>query len=284
MIAAVAKRWWLAATGVVLLVLVAAGVVLARGWVLLPVHTPGTTSVPLSVVSRTGPVAGGNVEVLAAMSTDDLLALTFAIAASNEDSCRVAKCWSSVTLARPSLLIALSAPAPCYKSVLSADVGPGALLTIHEAIGALECPRGALALAVPSYWLLAVPLQDLPSKVLTVTVDATSPALAGEPLNEAIGSTTADLRSPVANQSNHVTTVQELRSAITKARLDAASRFGGPSVRLTGLALRRWPRAAIGCDSGGNDAADLAWGSLVVFAVYEYHELAGQTMLCSTTP
>jgi hypothetical protein len=200
---AVVKRWWLAAAGVVLLAIVAAGVVLGAGWVLLPVHTPGTTAVPLTVVSRTGPLAGGTAAILAATSVDDLLALTFAASVSSEANCRVSKCWSSVTIARPSLLIALSTPAPCRKSVLSADVGPGALLTIHEAVGPWECPPGAGTLAIPSYWLLAVPLEDLPSKVLSVSFDATSPALGrlppvgGEPLNLASGSTTVDLRPPL---------------------------------------------------------------------------------------
>jgi hypothetical protein len=272
---AIVRRWWPAVAGVVLLAVIAAGVVLATGSVLLPVHTPGTKAVSLTVVSRTGPTAGSTVEVLAATSIDDLLALTFAVSGSNEDICRTSKCWPSLRLARPSLLIAVSAPAPCRKSLLSADVGPGALLTIHEAVGAWECPIGARTLAVPSYWLLAVSLQDLPSKVVTVIADAT---------DGLVGSTTADLRTPAPTQADRVTNVQELRAAITKARLDAESRFGGPSVRFTGLALRRWPTTDVGCSSGGDDAADLAWGSVVVFHVYEYHELAGQTVLCSTTP
>lgn len=263
----------LAAAGVVLFAIVVAGVALAAGWVLLPVHTPGTKAVSLTVVSRTGPIAGSSVEVLAATSTDDLLAMTFAIQGSNQDSCRTEKCWSSVKLDRPSLLIALSAPAPCHKSVLSADVGPGALLTIHEAVGALECPIGALTLAVPSYWLLAVPLQDLPSKVVTVTADAT---------DGAVGSTTADLRPPVPTQASHVANVQELRSALQASQRDAYLRPGNPRNRLTGLALRRWPSSDLGCGAASS-AADLAWGSLVVIGPYQYHELAGRTVLCGTT-
>ena len=270
---AIVRRWWPAAAVVVLLAIIAAGVVLAMGWVLLPVHTPGTKAVPLTVVSRTGPIAGGSVEVLAATSIDDLLALTFAGPGSNEANCQVEKCWSSVTLVRPSLLIALSAPAPCRKSLLSADVGPGALLTIHEAVGAWECPIGARTLAVPSYWLLAVSLQDLPSKVVTVTADAT---------DGPVGSTTADLRPPVPNQADHVTNVQELRSALDTAQRDAFLRPGNPRNRLTGLALRRWPRSDLGCGSASSDT-DLAWGSLVVVGPYEYHELAGRTVLCGTT-
>jgi hypothetical protein len=267
------RRWWPAVAGLVLLAIIAAGVVLAAGWVLLPVHTPGTKAVTLMVVSRTGPIAGSSVEVLAATSIEDVLAMTFAIQGSNQDICRTEKCWSSVKLDRPSLLIALSAPAPCHKSVLSADVGPGALLTIHEAVGALECPIGAQTLAVPSYWLLAVPLQDLPSKVVTVTADAT---------DGAVGSTTADLRPPVPTQADHVTNVQELRSGLYTAQRDADLRPGDIRKRLTGLALRRWPRSDLGCSTSSSDA-DLAWGSLVVVGPFEYHELAGRTVLCGTT-
>jgi hypothetical protein len=269
----VARRWWLAAAGVVLLAIVVAGVGLAAGWVLLPIHTPGTKAVPFTVVSRTGPIAGSTVEVLAATSIDDLLALTFAASGSNEDSCGPAKCWAPARLDRPSLLIALSAPAPCRKSVLSADVGPGALLTIHEAVGAWECPIGARTMAVPSYWLIAVPLQDLPSNVLTVSADAT---------DGAVGSTTADLRPPLPAQADHVTNVQELRAALFTAQRDAGLRPGNPRNRLTGLALRRWPRSDVGCDISSGDA-DLAWGSLVVVGPYEYHELAGRIVLCGTT-
>jgi hypothetical protein len=211
----VARRWWLAGTGVVLLALVTAGVVLATGLILLPVHTPGSKPVSLTVVSRTGPDAGGSRAILAATSLDDLRALTAAAVARNQDICQPARCWSSVTIAHPSLLIALSAPAPCRKSALNADVGPGALLTIHEVVGGWECPVGAGTLAVPSYWLLSVPLDGLPRTVLTVAFEAGAAGLvgpgAGQPLNLASGSTTVDL--------------------------------GPPAV---GLALRRWPKAGAG--------------------------------------
>ena len=286
-----AKRWWLAATGVALLALITAGVVLATGMILLPVHTTGSKAVSLTVVSRTGPIAGGSVDILAATSVDDLRALTFAAVAQNEDICRPAGCWSSVTVARPSLLIALSAPAPCRKSALNADVGPGALLTIHEVVGGSECPIGARTLAVPSYWLLAVPLDVLPRKVLTVAFDATAAglvqAVGGQPLNLASGSTTVDLRPPVPSQAERVTSTAELRAAVETARRDAYSRLGGSRLSFIGLALRRWPKVDLGCGSGQSDV-DLAWGSLMVFRVdtstnvlaYEYHELAGRTVLC----
>jgi hypothetical protein len=292
---AVARRWWLAAGGVVLFAIIAAGLVLAMGWVLLPVHTPGTTAVQLTVISRTGPVAGGSLEVLAATSVDDLRTLTFVAFGPNEDGCRPSGCWTSVTVDNPSLLIALSAPAPCRDSLLSADLGPGSLLTIHEAMGVWQCPPGAGTLAQGTYWLLAVPIQALPSKILTVDVDSTSPALVrpvgGEPLNAAVGSTTVDLRSPVPAPADRVTSTADLRAAVETARRDMQSRLPFNRTAFTGLALRRWPKSDLGCGTGANES-DLAWGSLIVFRAetstnvlgYEYHERAGRTVFCRETP
>lgn len=286
-----AKRWGLAAAAVALLALITAAVVLATGVILLPVHTPGSKPVSLTVISRSGPLAGGPVDILAATSVEDLRSLTFAAHGPNEDICRTSECWSSITIAHPSLLIALSAPAPCRKSALNADVGPGALLTIHEVVGGWECPVGAGTLAVPSYWLLAVPLDVLPPNVLTVAFDATAGGfvrgLGGQPLNLASGSTTIDLRLPMPRQGDPVTSTAELRAAVQSARRDAQRRLGNNRLTLIGLALRRWPKGDLGCGSG-QSGADLVWGSLLVFRVdtstnvlaYEYHQLQGRTVFC----
>lgn len=289
----VPRRWWLAATGVVLLAIIAFNVAQATGLILLPAHTPGTKAVPLTVVRRyPGPNAGLRVEILAATSIDDLRSLAFAAGGLNEDTCQSSKaCWSSITLARPSLLIALSTPAPCRKSVLSADLGSGAHLTIHVVVGGWECPGGAGALAAPIYWLLTVPLDWLPSTVLTVAVDSKLSVLiigprGGQPLYSVASSTTVDLRPPLPKQADGVPSTAELRSALQQAQRDSVLRSGN-NPRLIDLALHRWPRADLGCGSGGNDK-DLGWGSLLVFradsptnaVAYEYHELAGRTVFC----
>ena len=225
----VPRRWWLAATGIVLLAIVAFNLAQRIGIILLPAHTPGTTAVPLTVVSRyPGPTAGLRVEILAATSVDGLRSLAFAAGRLDEDSCqRLQGCWSSITLARPSLLIALSTPAPCRKSVLSADLGPGAHLTIHVVVGGWECPGGAGALAAPIYWLLAVPLDGLPSTVLTVAVDSKLSVLiigpaGGQPLYSVASSTTVDLRPPLPKQADGVANTAVLRSAVQQAQSDAS--------------------------------------------------------------
>ena len=287
------RRWWLAATGVVLFAIIAFNVSQAIGLILLPAHTPGTKAVALTVVSRyPGPHAGLRVEILAATSIDDLRSLAFAAGDPNGDTCQSFHgCWSSITLARPSLLIALSTPATCRKSALSGDLGPGAHLTIHVVVGGWECGGGAGALAAPIYWLLAVPLDGLPSTVLTVAVDSKLSVLiigpaGGQPLYSVASSTTVDLRPLLPKQPDGVPSTAELRSAVEQAQLDADPR-AGHSPRLIDLALRRWPRADLGCGSGANET-DLAWGSLIVLRAdtptnapgYEYHELAGRTVFC----
>lgn len=279
--------------GVVLLAIIAFNAAQASGLLLLPAHTPGTKSVPLTVVWRyPGPNAGLRVEILAATSIADLRSLAFAAGGLSEDTCqRFQGCWSSITLARPSLLIALSTPAACRKSVLSADLGPGARLTIHVVVGGWECPGGAGTLTAPIYWLLAVPLHGLPSTVLTVAVDSKLSVLiigprGGQPLYSVASSTTVDLRPPMPKQADGVPSTAELRSAVQQAQRDSVSRSGN-NPRLIDLALRRWPRADLGCGSGANDS-DLAWGSLMVFradtptnaSAYEYRELAGRTVFC----
>ena len=287
------RRWWLAATGVVLFAIIAFNVAQATGVILLAAHTPGTKAMPLTVVSRyPGPNAGLRVEILAATSIDDLRSLAFAAGGLDENTCQRSQgCWSSITLARPSLLIALSTPAPCRQSVLSADLGPGAHLTIHVVVGGWECGGGAGALAVPIYWLLAVPLDGLPASVLTVAVDSKlsvliiSPA-GGQPLYSVASSTTVDLRRPLPKQADGVPSTAELRSAVQLALRDAGSRSGN-NPHLIDLALRRWPRADLGCGAGANES-DLAWGSLMVFrsdsptntTAYEYREIAGRTVFC----
>ena len=227
------RRWWMAATGVVLFAIIAFNVAQAIGVILLPAHTPGTMAVPLTVVSRyPGPHAGLRVEILAATSIDDLRSLAFAAGDANGDTCGTSQgCWSSITLARPSLLIALSTPAPCRKSALSADRGPGAHLTIHVVVGGWECGGGAGALAAPIYWLLAVPLDGLPSTVLTVAVDSKLSVLiigpaGGQPLYSVASSTTVDLRPPLPKPADGVPSAAELRSAMQQAQLDADSRAG----------------------------------------------------------
>jgi hypothetical protein len=287
------RRWWLAPAGVVLFAVIAFNVAQAAGVILLPAHTPGTKAVPLTVVWRyPGPNAGLRVEILAATSIDDLRSLALAAGGLNEDTCQSSQaCWSSITLARPSLLIALSTPAPCRKSVLSADLGPGAHLTIHIVVGGWECPGGAGTLTAPIYWLLAVPLDGLPSTVLTVAVDSKLSVLiigpgGGEPLYSVSSSTTVDLRPPLPKPADGVPSAAELRSAVQQAQLDADSR-AGHSPRLIDLALRRWPRADLGCGSATSDN-DLAWGSLIVLRAdtptnapaHEYHELGGRTVSC----
>jgi hypothetical protein len=197
--------------------------------ILLPVHTPGSSALPLTVLSRTGQIVGGSPDMLAATSVGDLEALTGA-----------------------------------------------------------ELDRNA---AAPTYWLLAVPLDGLPSAVLTVAVDFPRAGLfgraVGQPLKLAGGSTTVDLQSPRPNQADRVTSSAELQGVVQSARQDARWRLPGNPLRLIDLALRRWPRADLGGGSGPN-VSDLPWGSLIVIRVatstnvlaYEYHELAGRTVFC----
>ena len=287
------RRWLLAVIGVAAVVLIAAGVVLATGVIFLPLHTQGSKALALTVVSRTGPIAA--YDILAATSVNDLGALAVAANRGNEHGCDPPGCWSSVTVAHPSLLIALSGPDLCHKSVLSADLDPGARLTIHEVVGGLTCPIGYLALPAPSYWLLAVPLEALPSTILSVAADGTAAgllgAVGGHPTKVGIRPTTVDLRPPVPGQADGVTSTTELRTAVQTAERDAQSRAGGGRVGIVGLALRRWPKTDLGCGSGQSDV-DLAWGSLLLFRVdtstkvpvYEYHELAGRTIFCRETP
>jgi hypothetical protein len=282
----VPRRWLLAATGVVLLAIIA--VVLATGVIFLPVHTPGSKPLALTVVSRTGPIAARDVDILAATSVADLRALAVAANLENQHVCDPPGCWSSVTVAQPSLLIALQGGDLCHKSVLSADLDSVAHLTIHEVLGGLTCPIGNLALPAPSYWLLAVPLEALPSTILSVAADSTAAgflgAVGGHPLNRGGRPTTVDLRPPLPKQADGVPSTAELRSAIEQAQRDSVSRSGN-NPQLIDLALRRWPHADLGC---GSDTTDLAWGSLMVFradtatnaVAYEYHELQGRTVFC----
>ena len=158
-------------------------------------------------------------------------------------------------------------------------------------MGGWECAGGAGALTTPIYWLLAVPLDRLPSTVLTVAVDSKLSVLiigpaGGQPLYSVASSTTVDLRPPLPKPADGVPSAAELRSAMQQAQLDADS-CAGHSPRLIDLALRRWPRADLGCGSRANET-DLAWGSLIVLRAdtptnapaYEYHELAGRTAFC----
>jgi hypothetical protein len=195
-VAAVSRRWILGIAAAVLAAVVAATALIATGQVLLPVHTPGSKSVPLTVITRHGPVAGSRVDILAAPSMPDLNALV--VASSPPTLCPGNTCWPQVVVGQPSLFIALPAPALCRKTALNADVGPGKVLTIHLVVGAWECPPGAGARPAPYFWLLSVPISALPKDVITVRLDSSTRivgfGVGGEPLDLPTGQTIVDLR------------------------------------------------------------------------------------------
>jgi hypothetical protein len=250
---------------------------IAGGFVLLPYHSPGSKSVSLTVAARTGPGASGDT-ILVAPSLNELTTLVEALR--GPQPCPRGTCWPGTTVSDSSLLIAMPTPAPCRESVLSADLSPGNVLQVHVVAGRWECPPGGGALAAPTFWLLTVPGDALPSKALTVVVDERDPGL--PPQSSIRWTTIVDLRPPGQPSSGAITS-EELQSTIGAARRDEEGRqqFGG---RILELGLFRWHPGAAMCTTPTDDATDESWGSFVVIADYttalEYHSLGGATVFC----
>jgi hypothetical protein len=174
----------------------------------------------------------------------------------------------------------MPAPVPCRQSVFSADLSPGNVLVVHLVAGRWECPPGGNALASPTFWLLTVPRDVLPSKALTVVVDERDPGLPPQPSIR--WTTMVDLRPPVQTSGPTITSAH-LQSMIDAARRDAQGRgtFGD---RILELGLFRWPPGGSVCATPADNATDESWGSFVVIADYktalEYRSSADATVFC----
>jgi hypothetical protein len=190
-------RWLLLGLPTILFAAVLGGIIgVWSGQILLTVQTPGSQSVRLTVASRDGPLDARNIEILASPSLAELSALVVSTGG-DTNACGQDNCWPHVSPSQRSLFIALEAPVPCRKSALSAEVGPGKLLTIQLAVGAWVCPPGAGTLAVPNFWLLTVPIDALPRGRLAVSLNSSTHvlgAVGGEPLDLPSGETLVELR------------------------------------------------------------------------------------------
>jgi hypothetical protein len=161
----VSVRRWLAVLIATAIAIIVAAV--AFRFIVIPYQTPGSQSVPLTVVARNGPqplvrtvmnggLVYGSEAILASPSIADLSTLVLA-QSGRPDSCPGGNCWRDASVPNSSLLIALPTPAPCRRTALSVA-------------GASDCPAGSLSFA-SVYWLLAVPRDALPSSALVIVVD-----------------------------------------------------------------------------------------------------------------
>ncbi len=256
------RRWvasWLVA--LVLVVVLGAAGALALGYFVLPYYSPGSKAVELSVISQGGPPAdrGG---ILAAPSLVDLTSLATA-ATRLPARCSAATCWPDAAVPKSSLLIALQTPVPCFRYALSADVNTRNALEIHVVAGASDCGPGALALGLPTYWLLAIPLNALPRSAMSVLVYMRTHYLGADPdRNSPVLSTMVDLRRPVQTANGSVTATG-VKSTIDAASRDAQQQRHAGFTAIVGLGLFRWPAGESLCTSPLGDASGEVWGSFV---------------------
>jgi hypothetical protein len=280
---------------VVALAVIVAIVAVGGGFIVIPYQSPGSKSVPLTVLARSGPPTyvsfgtgigvNGSEAILASPSMADLSTLALALSR-RPDYCPNGNCWSGVRIPSSSLLIALPTPEPCRRIGLSADLTTGQVLEIHIVAGAFECPPGAMALAAPEFWLLAVPRDALPSRALSVVVDERTQGIGLTSSNLGEWRTSVDLRPSVQGVDQAVTAT-DLQSAIDAARSDAQKR-GIYANRILEIGLFRWSAGESSCVTPTESATGESWGSLIVIAsntsTLEYHGLGAATVFCRGTP
>jgi hypothetical protein len=291
------RRWlasWLGA--IVLVAVLGALAAFALGYFVLPYYSPGSKAVELSVISQGGPIAdkGG---ILAAPSLVDLTTLATAAARRPEQSCSAATCWPDATVPKSSLLIALPTPVPCFRHAISADVNTRSELELQIVSGASDCPPGSMALAPGSYWLLAVPLDALPKKAVSVVVYRRSRQIGAEPdRSSRVLSTMVDLRQAL-QIADGLVTAASVKSAIDAARNDAQQQRHAGYTNIVGLGLFRRPPGKSPCDSPLGDASGEVWGSFVTltdfpsgpwlagaFTSFDYRSDGVETLFCGSHP
>ena len=295
-------RPWLAGCLVAIVLVLPLGAVagFALGYFVRPYHAPGSKAVELRAVSQRGPTAdkGG---VLAAPSLVDLTTLATAATRLSE-TCSAATCWPDATVPKSSLLIALptilvpgdakvdrqSVPVLCFRYALSADLNSGNALEIQIVVGAYECGPGSSARGEPTYWLLAVPLDELPMSALSVFVYVRSQRLGADPdRNAPVLRTAVDLRRPLQTADGSVTAAA-VKSTVDAARRDAEQRRHASFTRIVGLGLFRWPAGESLCAAPSGDPTSDIWGSFVTLTDYstsfDYRSKGVQTVFCGSHP
>jgi hypothetical protein len=286
--------------GIVLVLALGGGAALSLGYLVLPYHAPGSKAVELTAVSERGPVAdkGG---VLAAQSIVDLTTLATAVTRF-PGMCSAVTCWPDASVPRSSLLIAVpttlvpgdakverqTVPVLCFRYALSADLSSGNALEVQIVVGAYECGPGSLTLAEPTYWLLAVPLDELPMSALPVFVYVRSQRLwAGPDRNAPVLRTAVDLRRPLQNADGTVTAAA-VKSTVDAARRDAEQQRHASFTSIVGLGLFRWPGGDSLCATPSGDPTSDTWGSFVTLTDYstsfDYRSNGAQTVFCGSHP
>jgi hypothetical protein len=292
------RRWlasWLVA--IVLIVVLGAVGAFALGYFVLPYYSPGSKAVELSVISQGGPPAdkGG---ILAAPSLVDLTKLATA-ATRLPVKCSAATCWPDAAVPNSSLLIALPTPVPCFRHAISADMNTRNALEIQVVAGASDCGPGALALAEPTYWLVAVPLSVLPKSAMSVFVYLRSHVVGADPdRNSPLLSTMVDLRRPAQTADGSVTATG-VKSTIDAASRDAQQQRHAGFTAIVGLGLFRWPARESLCTSPLGDASGEVWGSFVTLTdipsspwlegrpygtSFDYRSDGVETLFCGSHP
>jgi hypothetical protein len=191
-----------------------------------------------SVVSEGGPIVGGltnqnhnEVDVLAAVSEPDLCGLALALGDSSGDIAGSGDgCWG-ITLPRNSLFVAVEAAVPCASTHLTIGLR-GDRLVLGVSTRSVYCPPGSGMAARPRFSLLAVPLRNLPAKVLTIDPGGATSVV--------------DLRPPLQVEDVQ-TRFRGARLAIEEASADATTWSPQP---VTELSIMSWTDPGLGCLPG----------------------------------
>jgi hypothetical protein len=297
------ERPWLIGCSVAIVLVLSLGSAagLALGYFVLPYHAPGSKAVELREVSYRGPMVdmGG---VLAAPSLVDLTTLANAVTRLPEETCSPLTCWPDASIPKSSLLIALPTilnpsdakverqivPVFCFRYALSADLSSGNALEIQIVVGAFECMRGGMALDGPAYWLLAVPLDELPASALSVNVFVRSQRLGADPdRTTPVLRTAVDLRRPLQTADGSVTAAA-VEASVDAARRDAEQGRHAGRTSIVGLGLFRWPAGESLCTTPSGDPTSDRWGSFVTLTDYgtsfDYRSNGVQTVFCGSHP
>ena len=253
--------------------------------------------IAFTVVARTGPPVGGAtvetrnaIYIFAAPSADDLRGLVYAsgdtlpayICASPDTR---PECWAN--LPDKSLLIATFVAGGCglQSNITDARLLTDRTLTITANTKATICPvPGSGTQPQAMFWVVAVPLRELPAAVLTITVHGS--AESGAHFATPDLTTTADLRIPLDTLPTTQARLVEATHALNDVTRVARGRIGSGVVPIN-LAIRQWNDPAMHCGKPDSRLATepikgyvIQMGTSLSQSLGEFHWSGGQVVSC----
>jgi len=245
-------------------------------------------SVPFTVVAKTGPIVGGitgsstnQVHLVGATSLSDLRGLLRAVGdAAAPVACPTPQdrggCWQEAPA--DSLLLAVDVRSTCLRpsAVSAASLSTPTTLTLTVQSRPGSCLPGSLAQPRATFSLVALPLSQLSSALLTVIVKNEGSGVDLLPT----ASTTIDARRPFPAAKSEQARMVEAGQALAAAQASMHDHGLGTPI-LTEIGIDRWADSKLGCGISNGGSPLAVDGYRVVFGPVELRWSAGRLAHCT---